>query len=257
MQQLRAGGMGLTLDVAAAAFLREVPNSNTAKSDGIVLRALAAEFAGEPVAALDGEAGADRVAAWFASRWCSSSAPATSSVRLDGLRSATGWWREQGWIVGDPCRRIRRRKRTPDRSRSLERAGVEALLTRPDIALRERTLWRLLYESAARAEEALGLDVADLDLRNRSARVRRKGGAANLIVWRTATARLLPGCSTVARLARCSSPSAAPGSSCPRPTSTRRPVGLDCPTGVPPNRSSTPPSTRAARGRCTSCAPAR
>jgi integrase/recombinase XerC/integrase/recombinase XerD len=50
----------------------------------------------------------------------------------------------------------------------------------------------MLYETAARAHEILALDVADLDLANRKAKVRRKGGAADIIVWRTGTARLLP-----------------------------------------------------------------
>ncbi|WP_246082814.1 site-specific integrase [Nonomuraea diastatica] len=53
-------------------------------------------------------------------------------------------------------------------------------------------MWRLLYESAARSSEVLGLDVDELDLRNRRAQVRRKGGAVDVIVWRTGTARLLP-----------------------------------------------------------------
>jgi integrase len=35
-------------------------------------------------------------------------------------------------------------------------------------------------------------NVEDLDLRNRKAKVRRKGGAVDVIVWQTATARLLP-----------------------------------------------------------------
>jgi integrase len=98
----------------------------------------------------------------------------------------------QGWIAGDPTRRIRRRPRTPDRTRSIGQADIEALLTRAHLPLRERTLWRMLYETAARAEEVLALDVDELDLRNRRAKVRRKGGAADVIVWRTATARLLP-----------------------------------------------------------------
>ncbi|MEV6868068.1 hypothetical protein AB0M44_44695 [Streptosporangium subroseum] len=55
------------------------------------------------------------------------------------------------------------------------------LLGREEIALRERTLWRLPYESAARSSEILGLDVDELDLRNRWARVRREGGAADVI----------------------------------------------------------------------------
>jgi integrase len=50
----------------------------------------------------------------------------------------------------------------------------------------------MLYETAARSAELLCLDVEDLDLANRRARVRRKGGAIDVIVWQTGTARLLP-----------------------------------------------------------------
>ena len=49
-----------------------------------------------------------------------------------------------------------------------------------------------LYESAARSAEVLRLDVEDLDLANRRAKVTRKGGAVDVIVWQTGTARLLP-----------------------------------------------------------------
>ena len=53
-------------------------------------------------------------------------------------------------------------------------------------------LWRLLYETAARSAEVLRLDVEDLDMPNRCAKVRRKGGAIDVIAWETGTARLLP-----------------------------------------------------------------
>src|SRR5207247_3388625 len=61
-----------------------------------------------------------------------------------------------------------------------------------DIALRERAFWRLLYETAARASEILSLDVEDLDLPNKRARVRSKGGATEWVFWQTGTALLLP-----------------------------------------------------------------
>ncbi|MDP9843177.1 tyrosine-type recombinase/integrase [Streptosporangium lutulentum] len=105
---------------------------------------------------------------------------------------AGGWWRDQGWITEDPLRRLKRRPVEADRTQSLDRGEVAELLGREGIALRERTLWRLLYESAARSSEVLGLDAEELDLRNRRAKVRRKGGAVDVIVWRTGTARLLP-----------------------------------------------------------------
>jgi site-specific recombinase XerC len=59
------------------------------------------------------------------------------------------------------------------------------------VPLRERALWRLLYDSAARAEEALGLDVDDLDLANRQAKARTKGGYVRQLHFQTAAARLL------------------------------------------------------------------
>jgi integrase len=62
-----------------------------------------------------------------------------------------------------------RRKPRPDRNRALSRSEVDQLLTRKDISLRERTLWRMLYETAARSAEVLALDIEDLDLPNRCA----------------------------------------------------------------------------------------
>ena len=60
-----------------------------------------------------------------------------------------------------------------------------------DIPLRERALWRLLYDSASRAEAVLGLDVPDPDLANRQARARVKGGDIHLLHFQTGAARLL------------------------------------------------------------------
>ena len=78
------------------------------------------------------------------------------------------------------------------RASALSRSEVDQLLTRKDISLRERTLWRMLYETAARSAEVLALDIGGLDLPNQRAKVRRKGGAIDIIVWQTGTARLLP-----------------------------------------------------------------
>jgi integrase/recombinase XerC/integrase/recombinase XerD len=138
-----------------------------------------------------GEVDPERFAGWFTARWADR-APSTWNVSLDAVRSAAAYWQRQGWLAADPSRMLERRKPRPDRSRALSRAEVEQLLTREDIGLRERTLWRMLYETAARSAELLALNVEDLDLPNRRARVRRKGGAIDVIVWQTGTARLLP-----------------------------------------------------------------
>ncbi|GAA2430046.1 hypothetical protein GCM10010191_49370 [Actinomadura vinacea] len=54
---------------------------------------------------------------------------------------------------------------------------MDKLLADHAHSLRERVLWRLLYETAARTEEILSLNIEDLDLKFRRARVVSKGGA--------------------------------------------------------------------------------
>ncbi|HSZ30211.1 MAG TPA: tyrosine-type recombinase/integrase, partial [Pseudonocardiaceae bacterium] len=192
VHRLEPGAAAVPLAHAMEAFLAQVPNPNSARSYRVALRALVAELGPDtPLVVLDQERTAERVGCWFTECWGSAS-NATVNARLDALRSAAAWWRTQDWITGEPSRRIRRRPRTPDRTRSLGRAEIETLLSRPTLPLRERTLWRMLYETAARTHEILSLDIEELDLRNRRANVRRKGGAADVIIWRTTTARLLP-----------------------------------------------------------------
>jgi integrase len=50
----------------------------------------------------------------------------------------------------------------------------------------------MLYETAARAEELLSLNIEDLDLEFRRGRVRSKSGAIEYVHGATGTARLLP-----------------------------------------------------------------
>ena len=59
------------------------------------------------------------------------------------------------------------------------------------VPLREKTLWRLLYETAARASEVRALNVEDIDRVGRRARIRSKGGSVDMVVWAAPTARLL------------------------------------------------------------------
>jgi integrase/recombinase XerD len=148
---------------------------------------LAGTRVGDNLAALDTAAGADRLAAAFGD-----SAPATRVRHLSTLRSAIAWWHEPaGWIAGDPTASWVRPKVTVDTTRALTRNQVTSLW-RLDVGLREKTLWRLLYETAARTEEILTLDVHDLDQPNKRARVVSKGGKTEWVFWQTGAAMLLP-----------------------------------------------------------------
>ncbi|MET8331893.1 hypothetical protein [Streptomyces sp. NPDC005181] len=52
---------------------------------------------------------------------------------------------------------------------------VGLLIARREVHLREKTLGRMLYETAARAEEILGVDIDDLDFAGRRCPVKAKG----------------------------------------------------------------------------------
>jgi integrase len=160
---------------------------STRRVYGASLAGLATAFG--PATAV-GELSDPRLAAWFRARHAGA-APATWNRELATLCAAVGWWRRRGWLAGDPTEGLERRRDRPDRTRSLTRGQLEALFARRDLPLRERTLWRL-YETAARASELLCLNVEDLDLANRRARVRSKGGATEWVFWQAASAQLLP-----------------------------------------------------------------
>jgi site-specific recombinase XerD len=124
-------------------------------------------------------------------RWTAAAA-ATWNRHLSALVSFTTWAQRQELLATNPARRLERRKSVRRGDRAIPAARLEKLFTDPVHALRERVLWRLLYDTAARAEEILTLNVEDLDLEFRRARVVSKGGAIEYVHWATPTARLLP-----------------------------------------------------------------
>ena len=86
-----------------------------------------------------------------------------------------------------------RRQENSGETKAVPRTAVQRLLSRRDIPLREKTLRRMLYETAARAAEILEIDVQDLDLDKTARRPSGpKGGAIQWVYWDTGTARLLP-----------------------------------------------------------------
>ena len=90
------------------------------------------------------------------------------------------WCRDhRRWPAPEVPAGCERRKEHVDATRDLSKAAIERQLSRRDLPLREKTLWRMLYETAARASEILALDVEQLDLDNRRAPIRSKGGESN------------------------------------------------------------------------------
>ena len=115
-----------------------------------------------PLALLDEPATAARLSEALAERAGLADAR-TVNREVSALRSAAGWWLDEGWIRADPTARLRHRP--PDAlAAPLDPAQVEELLRLP-VSLREHAFWRLLLDSGAAAAQVLALDIDDLDLR--------------------------------------------------------------------------------------------
>jgi integrase len=179
-ERLPAGDdAGPTLERAAAEFLSRADlGPQTVRSYGQTLRRLVRAVGGQlPLASLT----ADQVAQAFATAW-GRAAARTWNRHRSAARSFGAW---AG--VGDLTAGVARRTEPPSRTPGLGAAQLDALWRLPGLPLRERTLWRLLHESGAGVRAVLSLNVEDLDLDDRRARV---GGT--WVGWRAATAALLP-----------------------------------------------------------------
>ncbi|MEV7805251.1 DUF6596 domain-containing protein [Microbispora sp. NPDC088329] len=130
----------------------------------------------------------DRIAEVFATAW-GAAASATWNRHRSALRSFASWAAERGWAAAGLAAPLDRRPEPRARTRPIDRSLLESLWERPGVPLRERTLWRLLYESAAPADWALSLDVEDLDLPGMRGEVKARG---HWLRWQSGTAALLP-----------------------------------------------------------------
>ncbi|MFF2523161.1 hypothetical protein [Streptomyces liangshanensis] len=110
-----------------------------------------------PVAAIDDQALPEVLAEPAAARADEMDAD-TVNRQLSIARKAIDWWQRQGWIECDPTIGIERRPAPPDRTKDFAENQVAALW-RLDVALREKTQWKILSGSAARADEMLHLNV--------------------------------------------------------------------------------------------------
>lgn len=128
-------------------------------------------------------------------RW-GHTAPATWNRHVATVGSFFSWCVDRDWLSTSPASKLERRKlrRLPEQERQdqvLTYDQLDRLFTLRTGTLRDRLLWRMLYDTAARANELLSLDVPDLDQKTRQAVIVGKGGSAERIYWTSATARLL------------------------------------------------------------------
>jgi integrase len=158
--------------------------ANTRRSYATTLRFIDRELGEQPI-------NAPLLTAIVTHRWDQAS-PATWNLRVATVGSFLAYVREQDLLAVPGELRLRRRREHHENTRSIPIASLDRLWQRRETPLRERTLWRMLYETAGRADEILGIDIEDLDIPNKRARVGSKGGDTEYVFFQAGTARLLP-----------------------------------------------------------------
>ena len=141
-----------------------------------------------PLELLDDPDTGGRLAAALAERSAITDAR-TVNRELSALRSAVGWWQEQGWIDADPTAGLRHRHPAA-LGRPLDGGQVRDLFGLAP-GLREQAFWRVLYDSGAPAGEVLAMDAHQLDLLRHRVRARPGGGSRTSIEWQGATSQIL------------------------------------------------------------------
>ena len=170
-------GSGQSVADAVDRYLDGIQAATTRAGYAETLARLSAIAGSRDVATLEPEDYAAVMARW------DGAAAATWNRHLSALTSFTAWAQRNEVLATNPARRLERRKPARRGDRSIPRGRLEKLLADDRHGLRERVLWRMLYETAARAEEILTLNIEDLDPEFRRARVTSKGGAIEYVHW--------------------------------------------------------------------------
>jgi integrase/recombinase XerC len=137
--------------------------------------------------------GRDRLHANVRSAWGAGKAT-TFNARRAAVGSAVSYFHARGWTpdAGVVLAGLEREYQPkPDDSRVRSRGQIDQLVADDRHSLQDRTLWALLYATAARATEVLGLDIGDLDRAARRARTHRKGGKRDTLLYDLRTAQML------------------------------------------------------------------
>ena len=175
------------IQAAAGAFLSSprYANPNTGRGyTGVLVRLLAGLGVSRPLAEVSGE----ELAGLLEHLW--QRAPATWNRNRGAVAAWLSWCAASRLPAPVLSASAERRREHINATRAVPRPAIDRALSRRDVPLREKTLWRMLYETAARASEVLALNIEDP--RPGRAPVRSKGGDTEWICWGSGTAHLLP-----------------------------------------------------------------
>lgn len=164
-------GNTTTVQVSTATFLGSFGNANTIRSYGIGVRQIAERLGNERLLAAVGD---DEIGEAMKALW-GTATEGTWSVRRTSVTSWLLWCRDHGCDAPSVPAWAKRPAEPDLQTPLLSKTAIDRLIARRDVSLREKTLWQMLYETAARADEILDLNIEELDLGRRRARVRTTG----------------------------------------------------------------------------------
>ncbi len=101
-------------------------------------------------------------------------AASTFNRRYAALRSFARWCQQQGWLEDEPLAGLERRPQPRSSPRALDPEQVEAAL-RAIRDARDRALFWLIYDGGLRCQEALAINLEDIDWTERAIRIQGKG----------------------------------------------------------------------------------
>ncbi len=110
--------------------------------------------------------------------------PRSLSRRLSAVRQFLGFLVHEGVISSNPAIHVQAPKPSRRLPATLDTDQVASLLALDgddDLTVRDRAMLELLYSSGLRLAELVGLDLVDLDVRDRSVRVTGKGNKTRVL----------------------------------------------------------------------------
>jgi len=114
----------------------------------------------------------------------SGAAPRSIQRRLSAVRSFFEYLQREGHLCANPARGVQApkvRKRLPDVLDADQMARLLDFRVDDSLSARDKAIMELFYSSGLRLQELVGLDLAALDLEDRTVRVLGKGGKSRIV----------------------------------------------------------------------------
>jgi integrase len=120
-------------------------------------------------------------------------AASTFNRRYAALQSFVRWCQLQGWLADDPLHGLERRPQPRHAPRALDPEQVETTLRRiRDV--RDRALFWLIYDGGLRCQEALAINLEDIDWSERAIHIQGKGNQSREMFFSRRVSRYLDDC---------------------------------------------------------------